>query len=133
MNVKQKDVMGMYTNFYCVCPTPYSDSLVVAKSKRTVKVISDYREWCGQKNRSSENFSVPKNGEYLISAPDGISFNIMHDITAWPDTDKGRYKGGDTVYLYKAKGPVPYNYYIANPKVPKGFKNWFEVTFIKKA
>ena len=98
-----------------------------------VKVLSDFKEWCGQKNRSSENFAVPESSEYLIVAPDGISFNIWHDISAWPDTDKGRFRGGDTVYLYKTRNFIPYNYYIGNPKVPIGFTDWFEITFIKKA
>jgi hypothetical protein len=105
----------------------------VVSSKKKVQILSDFQPWCGQKNRSSENFKVPSNGEYVISAPDGFSFEIWHDIRAWPDTNKGRYKGGDTVYLYREWSLIPYNYYIANPKVPKDFNDWFEVTFIKKS
>lgn len=97
-----------------------------------VKIKSDFENWCGQKNRSSKNFEVPSSGDYLIDAPEGVSFEIMHDYTGLPDTSKGRFMAGRLVHLTGKSWKTGYmsvNYYIANPK---GTNRFFEITFTKK-
>lgn len=122
-------------NQYCICPNNvgWHEFQYGNISVATTKVTSDFETWCGQKNRSSNNFEVPESGTYLISAPNGVSFNIWHDFAGAPDKDKGRFEAGKTVELtgksWKTLG-VPSRYYIGNPK---GTNKFFEVTFIKRA
>lgn len=99
----------------------YPNFYVNQQNIQPITVYSQKEPACGQKNRSSNNFRVVSSGNYGISAPNGVTFNVYLDRLGPDKTIKKGAKSGDVVSLDPGN-----NYYIANPQ---GATTGFNVTF----
>lgn len=106
----------MYVNAYHPAAYPHRNPFINQGQTPTAIVWSSNAPVCKQKNRSSNNFNLPT-GNYAISAPAGVTFNIYQDKTG-KDPLVGQYQNGAATSS-KYKYPVPLTsgnqYYFANP------------------
>lgn len=104
----------MYYNS-CFCPNGYYYPYLNA----VVMVESDADVWCGQDNRSSENFTVPAAGSYKISVPAGVKRFTIWEENVTLLIDKPRHEYPEQGSVVNLQGNT--QYYIGNPDADGDF------------
>lgn len=109
----------MYYSYPYFYPYPYYAPYHISQNYLInppikLPVYSNNKPLCGEDNRSSNNFPLPKNtpkGTYSIQAPPNITFNVMIDKTGVDSTPGKKLSNGGTITLSPGN-----DYYIASPK-----------------